>query len=484
MTGLLMTRLDEWVAQQAAHSATAMLGAISATHLVKHRTGFGQTVVPKPGSVLASPVPASYDPDPDYFFHWYRDSAIIIDAMRSARMSGLMGDVAEQHLQEFVEFSLSLDRLDGRTFLDAGNFRQAVTPNFLQYLRDDADIARLRGDLIRGETRVNPDGSFDFTRWPRPQTDGPAMRITTLLRWWPNEKVAVIHPIMRALLEADIDYILAHAEEPSFDIWEEELGFHYYTQLVQTEALTQGAVWDSEHSQNERAEKCRAAATRLTSGLDTFWDPALGYYRSRHPVSGGIEAKALDASIILAIIHAARPSGPHSVLDPRAQATLVALEKLFDADYPINHDRPPSRGTAFGRYSGDNYYSGGAFYMTTLAAAEFYFRLATALLDGAEMPVTSDNKPFIERLKGQDVNGSSLAECAFRRGDSILETICAFTPADGALSEQFDRATGAQTSAKHLTWSYAAFITAAAQRQAAKTRLASEGLSGAAAGKA
>jgi len=40
----------------------------------------------------------------------------------------------------------------------------------------------------------------------------------------------------------------------------------------------------------------------------------------------------------------------------------------------------------------------------------------------------------------------------------------AFTPAGGDLSEQFDRATGAQTSAKHLSWSYAAFVTAAASR--------------------
>jgi glucoamylase len=42
----------------------------------------------------------------------------------------------------------------------------------------------------------------------------------------------------------------------------------------------------------------------------------------------------------------------------------------------------------------------------------------------------------------------------------------AFTPADGALSEQFDRATGAQTSARHLGWSYAGFITAVRARQA------------------
>jgi len=45
-----------------------------------------------------------------------------------------------------------------------------------------------------------------------------------------------------------------------------------------------------------------------------------------------------------------------------------------------------------------------------------------------------------------------------------MRTVRAFTPETGELSEQFDRSTGAQTSAKQLSWSYAAFITAAASR--------------------
>ena len=48
-----------------------------------------------------------------------------------------------------------------------------------------------------------------------------------------------------------------------------------------------------------------------------------------------------------------------------------------------------------------------------------------------------------------------------------MRTVQAYTPSGGDLSEQFDRATGAQTSAKHLAWSYAAFITAAASRRRA-----------------
>lgn len=45
-----------------------------------------------------------------------------------------------------------------------------------------------------------------------------------------------------------------------------------------------------------------------------------------------------------------------------------------------------------------------------------------------------------------------------------MATVRDLTPADGALSEQVDRETGQQTSARHLTWSYAAFISAAHER--------------------
>jgi glucoamylase len=48
-----------------------------------------------------------------------------------------------------------------------------------------------------------------------------------------------------------------------------------------------------------------------------------------------------------------------------------------------------------------------------------------------------------------------------------MTTLCAFTPADGALCEQIDRTSGTPTSASHLTWSYAAFISAARERSLA-----------------
>ena len=163
-------------------------------------------------------------------------------------------------------------------------------------------------------------------------------------------------------------------------------------------------------------------------------------------------------AVIFAAIHAPSQSEhqsedagstAHSVYDPRMQATLARLEALFDAQYPINRDRPAVRGPAMGRYEGDVYYSGGAYYFSTLAAAEFCFRAAVG-----RRAVHSDRRSLIDR------------------GDAFLETVRAFTPPSGDMSEQFDQKTGVQTSAKHLAWSYAAFISCiVARRDANRYRI-------------
>jgi glucoamylase len=260
----------------------------------------------------------------------------------------------------------------------------------------------------------------------------------------------------------DLDFIRSHATDRSFDIWEEESGYHYYTQLVQAEALSCGAEWLVEIGDPVRAGDCRSVADALAPSLDAYWSAQDGYYRSRTGVAGGGDGKALDIAVILGVLHAGRRAGAHSVLDPKVQAMLIVLEDLFGAEYPINRDRSPDHSPAMGRYASDAYYGGNPWYLATLAAAEFYFKLAIAVRSGAPMPETTENARFRERLSGE-----TPAEGALKRGDSFMRTVQAWTPSGGDLSEQFDRATGAQTSAKHLAWSYAAFITAAASRREA-----------------
>lgn len=433
--------LVDWIDRQYRISAAAMLQSVSAAHLVKERPGFGQVIRPARGSVLASPVIASYDPDPDYFFHWLRDSAVVIDALRILIEDKTCGLEAVGHVEDFLRFSLALRDLDGRVLLERGGFDRAVDPAFQQYVRSEGELRLVSGDAVPGEARFNPDGTLDITKWARPQQDGPALRALAVLRLLRRGVLA--DPQTKALayilVETDLAFVHRHWREASFDIWEEECGHHYYTRLVQHAALADGADRLDEIGDPDRARLYRAAAREIAERLDDHWSPAQGFFLSRLGVAAGNPGKALDVATILAVVHAQREDGPHSVRDPRAQATMRRLEDLFARDYPINQALAPDRAPAMGRYAGDVYYSGGAYYFATLGAAEFYYRLAGALRD----------------------------EGRLRKGDGFMATVRAHTPASGALSEQFDRTTGRQTSAKDLAWSYAALVTAAASRRKA-----------------
>jgi glucoamylase len=474
------TLLLDWMARQNAVSAASMLSAISATHLVKERRGFGQTIRPAQGSVLASPALGSWDPDPDYFFHWLRDSALVIDALRHVIAEGAFAAEGLSRFKEFVAFSLSLNGLDGAGFLRlAGDFRKNIDPFFLQYVRDDNDLRNIAGDRVLGEPRFNPDGTLDISKWSRPQHDGPALRALAVMRFWPLDGLDdATRASMRALILTDLGFIVRRWRGPCFDIWEEELGHHYYTRLVHHAALADGAQWLAESGPDEtaRTQTFRAAARDIAKSLDEYWNPEEGFYVSRRGVANGVAGKELDFATILAVIHAARGEGTHGVLDPRVMATVARLEELFDVSYAINRGRAETRGPAMGRFADDRYFSGGAYYFSTLGAAEFYYSLAEAAA-GAEVPVTADNKEFLLRLFAED---TALAlpppapeprkrrfDALLRRGDQFMATVAAYTPASGELSEQFDQATGVQTSAKSLSWSHAALITAMARRKAA-----------------
>jgi glucoamylase len=464
--------LAEWMDRQYRLSAAAMLQSISAVDLVKQRAGFGQTIRPAKGSVLASPIIAAYDPDPDYFFHWLRDSAVVIDAVRTLIEDGAADPGLHECVKDFIRFSLALGDLDGGALVASGAAGRAPDPKFQQYMRPTLELSQAFGDRIPGETRFNPDGTLDVTKWARPQHDGPALRALAMLRFWPMPVLddGDTRSAARRLIEADLAFTHQHWREPSFDIWEEESGHHYYTRLVQHAALADGARWLEEIGEPQRAGAYLTASREIADDLDRHWDAAKGFYLSRIGVVAGSREKELDIAVILAVIHARREAGPHSVADPKAQATLARLENLFAEAYPINRSLARDRGAAMGRYAGDVYYSGGAYYFATLAAAEFFFSLAGALARYAQAgSLSPGHLSSLEALVGaeQTFDGSGVFDALLERGDSFMATVRAYTPASGELSEQFDHATGQQTSAKNLAWSHAALITAVAARRAA-----------------
>ena len=426
--------IEGWIARQARRSADMMELAISATHLVRRRDAFGQVVAPVRGSVLASPVIANWDPEPDYFFHWLRDSAIVMRAV-----AGLMEDAetgAERArwrgaFEDFVRFSLALSRLDGAALVAHDDYRQRTSPEARKFLRPEAEVRSLVGDALLGEPRFNPDGTIDVLQWARPQYDGPALRALACLRYLAGG--GALTDDLDALLRRDLDFTAHHAGAPCIGPWEEgdENTHHYYTALVQLGALVHGRAFVDETR--------RAAAERtLRDRLDRHWSERHQVIMAMWPPRADSADDLIDAAALLAVLDADLPEGPHSVADPRVHKTQSALERLFGREFPINRGRAEP---ALGRSRGDRYFGGGAWYPTTLVAAGLHYRRAS--------------------------HAPQVGAALIARGDGVMATVRALTPADGALSEQVDRTTGRQTSARHLTWSYAAFVETARLRKQA-----------------
>ena len=122
---------------------------------------------------------------------------------------------------DFVGFSLALLPLDGRTLSNSTAWREAVAPDFLQFLRSNDELAGVRGDGVPGETRVNSDGTLDVSKWPRPQHDGPAMTAIALLRWLEGANLpGELKITVETLLQVNLEYTRRHWRESCFDIWE------------------------------------------------------------------------------------------------------------------------------------------------------------------------------------------------------------------------------------------------------------------------
>jgi glucoamylase len=426
---------DSWIAEQTQRSIAAMELAISATHLIRRRPEFGQAIVPSLGSVLASVSIGDWKPEPDYFFHWLRDSAIV---MRT--VADLMRDAAtpaerarwRKHFEDFVDFSVRLQCLDGSVERERG-YRHRTEPEFRKFLRGERDLMTLKGDRLLGEPRFNPDGSVDIMRWSRPQYDGPALRALACLRF-----LAAGGPSSAALaqlLDTDLDFTRRHAGRRCIGPWEEQAARHYYVALVQLGALVHGRSRTGHAAESAKAEK------RLSALLDRHWSQANRIFVAALPAAQAQRDDLLDASFLLAVLDADLPSGPHSAEDPRVQKTQTAIEDMFARTLPLNATRFAGRAPALGRYRSDGYFGGGAWYPTTLAAAALYY----------------------VRARRSDADRAAL----IRRGDEFMATVRDLTPPDGSLSEQADRASGRPTSARDLTWSYAAFVNAARLRRRA-----------------
>lgn len=425
-----MTPDPHWIEAQRRNAAAMMRAATSATHLERHRPGFGWRVTPAPGSILASPRFAAWDPEPDYFHHWIRDAAIILGAVPLAiRADPASATFWQQAVSDHIAFSWSVSDPDACPI--SGNPLHPTTrPDHLDYLRPDAELAALTGARRLEEPRVAADGLPDLERWSRPQDDGPALRAVGLMHLqeaMPEARSALAD----RLIDLDLAQVLRTAGRAAIGPWEEEPARRTtFTLIAQWDALSRAA--DRATRRGEPARPWQEAADRIAGLMEDAADPSGGWRESIEAPPG-----LLDSATVLAVLHARRTDGPLALTASRTKATVAGLEAIFAKLYPINRDRHVP---AIGRWRDDVYFGGNPWVPNTLGFAELHYRIAALTGDSA----------------------------AFARAEDWMHLIQQIAPDPARpLPEQFDRTDGAPTSCLALTWSAAAFLGAAAARDEA-----------------
>ncbi|CDH50100.1 glucoamylase [Lichtheimia corymbifera JMRC:FSU:9682] len=407
--------LGSWIDGETTYSEKALLANINPEGAVK-------------GFVAASPSTSN----PDYFYCWTRDAALVMRAVVHNYNNEPSDDLATI-MQDYVGFQINSMNED--TVCDC-----------------------------LGEPKFNKDGTSYTGAWGRPQNDGPAERASTFIQIAQalKDNSSFVDDTIKPAIQRDLDYVSSLWSETCFDLW----------LMVMRRALNDGAKFLGNDSY-------ATTASDIESKLKSFYSSDDGYIKVTQQLAGGADYKdsGLDTSTLIAANVASLGDGFFTPSSDEILATSLAIKKSFASLYGINKDSNSSDiSPAIGRYPEDKYdgvgnSEGNPWYLCTLAFAELYYRAIGEWKDAGSIKVTDTSAEFFKQFDDATASGTTyksgtdefdkIIEAVTAEADSYFARVQKQTP-DGSLSEQYNRDSGEPTGAKDLTWSYAAFITASA----------------------
>lgn len=291
------------------------------------------------------------------------------------------------------------------------------------------------------------------------------------------QAATIVSNVYWPLIYNDLLYVAQYWNTSSYDLWEEVNGNSFFTTTAQHRALVQGSIWAQRL--NKTCAPCQQAPQLACFLANSFWNET-GNYLLANINANQVNRSQINADPILAAMHAfdINATCDAAALQPcnsRALATHKVWVDSFRNLYPINENATAPAAILTGRYPEDTYYTGNPWYITTLAAAEFLYdayaqfsQAGSITVDSVSLPFWSDLVPTVKQgTYADDGNVSTLLDAVKTYADGFMEQVATYTPANGTLNEQINKTTGEPTSAIALTWSFAAFVTAAERREGA-----------------
>ncbi|KAJ5951513.1 Six-hairpin glycosidase [Penicillium vulpinum] len=427
--------LNTWLASEAVYARQGILNNIGSAGAYAGNA--------KPGIVIASPSTSS----PDYFYTWTRDSALVFKTLVDMFRNG------DTDLLTVIE-----------EYINAQAYLQTVSN----------PSGSLSGGGGLAEPKFNADETAFTGSWGRPQRDGPALRATALIsfgQWliandYTNYATNIVWPVVRN----DLSYVAQYWNQTGFDLWEEVQGSSFFTIAAQHRALVEGSTFAKQVGSS--CSYCDSQAPQVLCFLQSFWT---GSYILAN-FGGGRSGK--DANTLLGSIQTFDPEAgcDDTTFQPcsaRALANHKAVTDSFRSIYNVNSGLGAGKAVAVGRYQEDSYYNGNPWYLCTLAAAEQLYDAIYTWNRQGSLTITSVSLSFFKDLYGSAATGTyasssdtyaAIVSAVKTYADGYVSVVEKYAPASGSLAEQFARADGTPLSARDLTWSYAALLTANERR--------------------
>lgn len=210
--------------------------------------------------------------------------------------------------------------------------------------------------------------------------------------------------------------------------------------------------------------------------MQSFWSSSSGYILANINENNGRTGK--DTNTLIGSILTFDPTvgcddATFQPCSDKALANHKVVTDSFRSVYGINSGIAEGTAVAVGRYSEDSYQNGNPWYLTTLAAAEQLYDALIAWDTQGYIEVTSTSLGFFQDLDSSIATGTyesssstytTLYDAVSSYADGYVNVVATYAASNGSLSEQFDKSTGSPLSAYDLTWSYAAFLSAANRR--------------------
>lgn len=324
------------------------------------------------GSIIASP-----SKDPDYNFHWVRDAAIVMKGIITLYIDDNQNQKYKNMMRKYIETELI----------------------HIQY--------------HAAEPKFNIDKTPYTGEWGRPQNDGPALRgivCIQMLQFFQDENVEKIHKI----IQNDLKYTIENIDNPCFDLWEEQYGFHLYTRLVQYKFLLD-------------CKRYNINQVILTNDIISHMKNLLNHHIDGENIfssftTDGKILRVYDSSVLLGLNHVNYDDEIFCFLNNGIQSYVLNMIDSFTHLYEINSKLNIP---FLGRYYDDKYFQGNPWIICTLGLFHYFIKTEQ-----------------LENYKKQYMNF-----VIFLSNNKKMD-----------LPEQLDKVNGSNLSVERLTWNYSELI--------------------------